>query len=103
MRKSIVLTAASAAVAVGAWQHFGSTEYPVQPLGLPAHLLIAEARSEAVAGALSRVDYQAPVPAREQQLQKLAAGTASNPHDILVIGGGATGTGCAVDAVTRCH
>lgn len=41
------------------------------------------------------------VPSREEQLASLAKGTAKNPFDVLVIGGGATGTGCALDAVTR--
>ncbi|BDA44400.1 Glycerol-3-phosphate dehydrogenase, mitochondrial [Coccomyxa sp. Obi] len=41
------------------------------------------------------------VPSRQQQLNHLANGTADNPFDLLIIGGGATGTGCAVDAATR--
>lgn len=41
------------------------------------------------------------VPSRDVQLRKLAEGTAANPYDVLVIGGGATGTGCALDAATR--
>ena len=43
----------------------------------------------------------AQVPSRAQQLRRLASGTAAEPFDVLVIGGGATGTGCALDAVTR--
>lgn len=42
------------------------------------------------------------MPSREDTLAQLKACTASNPLDILVIGGGATGTGTALDAVTRC-
>ena len=42
------------------------------------------------------------VPSREEQLAKLAQGTKDSPYDVLIIGGGATGTGCAVDASTRC-
>jgi glycerol-3-phosphate dehydrogenase len=42
-----------------------------------------------------------PVPSRGEQLRRLSATTASTPFDVLVIGGGATGTGCALDAVTR--
>lgn len=42
------------------------------------------------------------VPSREEQWAKLAKGTAQNPYDVLIIGGGATGAGCAVDAATRC-
>ncbi|KAK9916103.1 hypothetical protein WJX75_008612 [Coccomyxa subellipsoidea] len=41
------------------------------------------------------------VPSRQQLLHHLANGTADNPYDLLIIGGGATGTGCAVDAATR--
>lgn len=92
MRKHVIWTAASAAAAVGVWQSNCLNTWN-------ANLLVPEARAEAVA--LSRIDYQASVPSREQQLQKLASGTLSNPHDVLIIGGGATGTGCAVDAVTR--
>lgn len=40
-------------------------------------------------------------PPRTQQLESLKKGTKSNPFDILIIGGGATGTGCALDAATR--
>lgn len=42
------------------------------------------------------------VPSRRQQLSRLHGSTRENPFDLLIIGGGATGTGCAVDAVTRC-
>uniref|UniRef100_A0A7R9V8C5 Glycerol-3-phosphate dehydrogenase n=1 Tax=Chlamydomonas euryale TaxID=1486919 RepID=A0A7R9V8C5_9CHLO len=41
------------------------------------------------------------VPTRAQQLSKLLAGSREKPFDLLVIGGGATGAGCAVDAATR--
>ena len=41
------------------------------------------------------------VPTRKQQLAKLRQTTSVKPLDVLVIGGGATGTGCAVDAATR--
>jgi glycerol-3-phosphate dehydrogenase len=42
------------------------------------------------------------ISSREHQLDRLARSTAENPFDVLIIGGGASGTGCAVDAVTRC-
>lgn len=93
MRKRLLWTAASVATAAGVWQL--QTSYT-----RTASLLIPEAHAEV--SVLSRVDYQASVPSRAQQLQKLASGTRSDPHDVLIIGGGATGTGCAVDAVTRC-
>lgn len=41
------------------------------------------------------------VPSRQEQLKSLSEATASKPYDVLIIGGGATGTGCAVDAATR--
>ena len=41
-------------------------------------------------------------PSRATQVANLAAGTKDNPFDLLIIGGGATGTGCALDAATRC-
>lgn len=46
-------------------------------------------------------DPQAEVPPRVAQLAALRQGTRENPFDVLIIGGGATGTGCAVDAVSR--
>lgn len=50
-----------------------------------------------------RIVFQpdAATPSREEQFQSLAKGTQGNPFDVLIIGGGATGTGCAVDATTR--
>lgn len=42
------------------------------------------------------------VPPRDEQIKRLRAATKDAPFDVLIIGGGATGTGCAVDAVTRC-
>ena len=41
------------------------------------------------------------VPSRMQQLAKLRESTRERPFDLLIIGAGATGAGCAVDAVTR--
>jgi glycerol-3-phosphate dehydrogenase len=55
------------------------------------------ADAEADAGLLAR----GPVPTREQQLARLRAGSKEHPFDVLIIGGGATGTGCALDAATR--
>ncbi|KAG4910766.1 Glycerol-3-phosphate dehydrogenase SDP6, mitochondrial [Glycine soja] len=46
-------------------------------------------------------DPGAVVPAREAQQSALSAAGKSNPLDVLVIGGGATGSGTALDAVTR--
>ncbi|KAH1139279.1 hypothetical protein GYH30_028634 [Glycine max] len=46
-------------------------------------------------------DSDAVVPARKAQLSALEAAGKSNPLDVLVIGGGATGSGATLDAVTR--
>ena len=40
-----------------------------------------------------------PLPSRSQAIAALAG--ARSPYDVLIIGGGATGAGCAVDAATR--
>jgi hypothetical protein len=42
------------------------------------------------------------IPLRASMVRQLHTATRDNPLDILVIGGGATGTGTALDAVTRC-
>ena len=59
----------------------------------PAHAKVLEP--------VSRVEYLDKIPSRADQLAKLAHGTERDPFDVLIIGGGATGTGCAVDAITR--
>ncbi len=42
------------------------------------------------------------LPSRQDQLRRLSqASSPSSPNDLLIIGGGATGTGIALDAVTR--
>jgi hypothetical protein len=43
----------------------------------------------------------AAVPSRQQQVSALSTSRPNQPFDLLVIGGGATGTGIAVDAATR--
>ncbi|PNW73901.1 hypothetical protein CHLRE_13g577450v5 [Chlamydomonas reinhardtii] len=40
-------------------------------------------------------------PPRPAQLERLRGSSRDRPFDLLVIGGGATGSGCALDAVTR--
>ena len=43
-----------------------------------------------------------PIPSRRDQLARLSqASSPSSPYDVLIIGGGATGTGIALDAATR--
>ncbi len=70
------------ATALGAWSLF---RRPDEAGGAAASaLLLAES-----------------VPPRAELLRRLADGTADNPFDVLIVGGGATGTGCAVDAATR--
>jgi len=46
-------------------------------------------------------DPFATVPSREVQRSALIGAGATSPLDVLVIGGGATGSGVALDAVTR--
>lgn len=46
-------------------------------------------------------DLSATVPSRLVQESVLAGATSANPLDILVVGGGATGSGVALDAATR--
>ncbi|PWW74981.1 DAO-domain-containing protein [Tuber magnatum] len=41
------------------------------------------------------------LPTREEQINRLQAGTEGNQYDLLVIGGGATGSGIALDAASR--
>ena len=40
-------------------------------------------------------------PSRPAAFASLKAATRDAPFDVLVVGGGATGTGCALDAATR--
>ncbi|KAL7518905.1 hypothetical protein ACHAWX_003712 [Stephanocyclus meneghinianus] len=41
------------------------------------------------------------IPSRVEQVRRLRTSSAQHPYDILVVGGGATGCGVALDAVTR--
>lgn len=41
------------------------------------------------------------LPERPSRVQQVLTGTHDDPFDVFIIGGGATGTGCAVDAVSR--
>lgn len=50
----------------------------------------------------NHVDGPRGIPSRSQQVDRLIhSSSIQNPYDILVIGGGATGSGIALDAVTR--
>jgi glycerol-3-phosphate dehydrogenase len=42
-----------------------------------------------------------PVPTRSEAVARLRDSSPGRPFDVLIIGGGATGAGCAVDAATR--
>lgn len=42
-----------------------------------------------------------PLPTRDYQMSKLQATSKENPLDVLVVGGGCTGSGTALDAATR--
>jgi glycerol-3-phosphate dehydrogenase len=42
-----------------------------------------------------------PLPGREEQINRLRAGHGDGEYDLLVIGGGATGSGIALDAASR--
>ncbi|GAX74717.1 hypothetical protein CEUSTIGMA_g2165.t1 [Chlamydomonas eustigma] len=42
-----------------------------------------------------------PIPTRSQQLSRIRGSTRESPFDLFIIGGGATGAGCALDAATR--
>ena len=48
-----------------------------------------------------RMELREKPPSRADMWASLRRGTAADPFDVLVVGGGATGAGCAVDAVTR--
>lgn len=56
-----------------------------------ARLAYVEAQGEL------KVPFKDALPTREEQLSSLR----NTEFDILVVGGGATGSGCALDAVTR--
>ncbi|KAG6412714.1 hypothetical protein SASPL_125399 [Salvia splendens] len=76
----------------------GSAYFTV--LGNPP--IAASDRGAALANVKQRIaDPSAAVPSRAVQESALIGSSASNPLDVLVIGGGATGCGVALDAVTR--
>eukprot|EP00775_Hariotina_reticulata_P006063 gene6063-6301_t len=53
------------------------------------------------AGNTRDVQLLTQVPSRQQQVAALSTSKPDNPFDLLVIGGGATGSGIALDAATR--
>ncbi len=102
MRRRLLLTGAAATGAVVAWSYHEPVEMPEISNGFArsaARLLVPEALSESAP--LTRIDYLSKVPSRAEQLRKLTDGSERYPFDVLVIGGGATGSGCALDAITR--
>ena len=98
MRQQLLLAGAAAAGASALWWRQDSASLPPGRY-YASQLLLPEAQSESAS--LTRVDYFDKVPSRAEQLRKLAKGSEHHPFDVLIIGGGATGTGCALDAVTR--
>lgn len=78
----------------------GAAALGVGAFGLGAWSLLRPAR-DADAAAASALLLAESIPTRSEQLRRLSGGTADDPFDVLIIGGGATGTGCAVDATTR--
>lgn len=102
MRRRVFFAGAAACGAAALCLHSDVQEASA-PHGIKAsasRMLVPEAHSES-ASPLSRIDYLDKVPSRKEQLRKLTSGSEHNPFDVLIIGGGATGTGCALDAVTR--
>ncbi|CAG9460486.1 unnamed protein product [Pedinophyceae sp. YPF-701] len=82
--------AALSGAAVMAWPLLSREDHD----GL-AVIPVADAKSAA------NVDYSSAVPDRAKQLETLKHATKDKPLDVLVIGGGATGVGCTLDAALR--
>uniref|UniRef100_A0A6I8REB1 Glycerol-3-phosphate dehydrogenase n=1 Tax=Xenopus tropicalis TaxID=8364 RepID=A0A6I8REB1_XENTR len=78
----------------------GKVELPLPPmLELICHLFLFQASITSVEAAeLIKSSTQNELPSREAQLLTLQK---TKEFDVLVIGGGATGCGCALDAVSR--
>lgn len=87
-KKAAALAAAGAVVALGLRDPFVSH---------------SDNRAADVAAAVRAkiADHAAVVPAREVQRAALMGSSPINPLDVLVVGGGATGCGVALDAATR--
>ena len=60
-----------------------------------------QARASSPHDALPGIAPPPRLPSRQDHLRRLSQATPAAPFDVLIIGGGATGTGCALDAVTR--
>ncbi len=70
-----------------------TTLFSFVPAGyIQARLAYVEAQGEL------KVTFKDALPTREEQLSTLRN---TEEFDVLVVGGGATGSGCALDAVTR--
>lgn len=50
------------------------------------------------AAAIATPRVKRPLPSRNEQVNILQSG---EEYDVLIIGGGATGAGCALDSITR--
>ncbi|KAI3913817.1 hypothetical protein MKW92_025424 [Papaver armeniacum] len=67
-------------------------------LGLNEGNLFAKDRSEVKQNILSTDGI---IPSRKEQEEKMSGSNSKSPFDVLVIGGGATGSGVALDAASR--
>ncbi|XP_047342659.1 glycerol-3-phosphate dehydrogenase SDP6, mitochondrial isoform X2 [Impatiens glandulifera] len=87
-------TAATFAIAAGAGSYLAFRDSSVA---------VADRSCSPALNAVQRkvADPLATVPSRSIQQSALIAANSSNPLDVLVVGGGATGCGVALDAVTR--
>ena len=100
MRPRVLFAGAAACGAAALWLQPGLHDASFRGTRASiSRVLVPEAHSERAP--LNRIDYLDKVPSRQEQLRKLANGSEHNPFDVLIIGGGATGAGCALDAVTR--
>lgn len=70
-------------------------------LGLGTYAAVQAHRQDEVPVDIVRMELREKPPSRADMWASLRRGTAADPFDVLIVGGGATGTGCAVDAVTR--
>lgn len=70
-------------------------------LGAGAAGATALALNVSSADSTVHVDLFDPMPTRKELVATLAQAGKDNPYDVLIIGGGASGTGCALDAQTR--
>jgi len=83
-RLAVVCSSVGAGAYLTTWFLTGETPFSSQPVH--------------AATATKNLRAKRPLPPRDEQIKSLQSGT---EFDVLIIGGGATGAGCALDAVTR--